>query len=141
MNKKILAAGSLKKRKRSLSDRYGDTVKVQIFADLFDVKDEEWKNAVEGRMGRLKLSLITEPEYADTAAAIFRSMKQYEEVDLINSKAIEESNPKADENSLYEAVEAKEEYVEACLKRYLGHIKKCHSIEELEQVRDGVTPD
>lgn len=126
---------------RSLSDRYGDTVKVQIFADLFDVKDEEWKNAVEGRMGRLKLSLITEPEYADTAAAIFRSMKQYEEVDLINSKAIEDSNPKADENSLYEAVEAKEEYVEACLKRYLGHIKKCHSIEELEQVRDGVTPD
>ena len=92
-------------------------------------------------MGRLKLSLITEPEYADTAAAIFRSMKQYEEVDLINSKAIEDSNPKADENSLYEAVEAKEEYVEACLKRYLGHIKKCHSIEELEQVRDGVTPD
>ena len=50
-------------------------------------------------------------------------MKQYEEVDLINSKAIEDSNPKADENSLYEAVEAKEEYVEACLKRYLGHIK------------------
>ena len=39
---------------RSLSDRYGDTVKVQIFADLFDVKDEEWKNAVEGRMGDRK---------------------------------------------------------------------------------------
>ena len=28
-----------------------------------------------------------------------------------------------------------------CLKRYLGHIIKCRSVEELEQVRDGVTPD
>ena len=45
------------------------------------------------------------------------------------------------ENSLYEAVETKEAYVDVCLKRYLGHIIKCHSVEELEQVKDGVTPD
>ena len=45
------------------------------------------------------------------------------------------------ENSLYEAVETKEAYVDVCLKRYLGHISKCHSVEELEQVKDGVTPD
>ena len=68
-------------------------------------------------------------------------MKQFEEVDLINSKAIEDSEPRAMENSLYEAVETKEAYVDVCLKRYLGHIIKCHSVEELEQVKDGVTPD
>lgn len=126
---------------RDLSDRYGETVKVQILADLFDVKDEEWKNAIEGRMGRLKFSLITEPRYAHTAAVIFRDMKQFEEVDLINSKAIADSQPKTMDNSLYEAVETKEKYVDECLKRYLGHIIKCRSVDELEQVRDGVTPD
>ena len=68
-------------------------------------------------------------------------MKQFEEVDLINSKAIADSEPRAMENSLYEAVETKEAYVDVCLKRYLGHISKCHSVEELEQVKDGVTPD
>ena len=68
-------------------------------------------------------------------------MKQFEEVDLINSKAIADSEPRAMENSLYEAVETKEAYVDVCLKRYLGHIIKCHSVEELEQVKDGVTPD
>ena len=31
--------------------------------------------------------------------------------------------------------------MDVCLKRYLGHIIKCHSVEELEQVKDGVTPD
>ena len=85
--------------------------------------------------------MITEPKFAHDAAAVFREMKQFEEVDLINSKAIEDSEPRAMENSLYEAVETKEAYVDVCLKRYLGHIIKCHSVEELEQVKDGVTPD
>lgn len=124
-----------------LSDRYGQTVKVQIFADLFDVQEEEWKNAIEGRMGRLKHSLITEPQYAHEAAVLFRNMKQYENVDLINSKAIADSKPDCMEGSLYEAVKTQEAYVDVCLKRYLGHIIKCRSVEELEQVRDGVTPD
>lgn len=126
---------------QQLSDRYGQTVKVQIFADLFDVQEEEWKNAIEGRMGRLKHSLITEPQYAHEAAVLFRNMKQYENVDLINSKAIADSKPDCMERSLYEAVKTQEAYVDVCLKRYLGHIIKCRSVEELEQVRDGVTPD
>lgn len=126
---------------QQLSDRYGQTVKVQIFADLFDVQEEEWKNAIEGRMGKLKHSLITEPQYAHEAAVLFRNMKQYENVDLINSKAIADSKPDCMEGSLYEAVKTQEAYVDVCLKRYLGHIIKCRSVEELEQVRDGVTPD
>lgn len=126
---------------RKLSDQYGRTVKVLILADLFDVQEEKWKNAIEGRMGRLKCSLITEPQFAHDAAKIFRSMKQFEEIDLINSAAIADSRPKAVENSLYEAVKTKAEYVDMCLKRYLGYIVKCHSVEELELVRDGVTPD
>lgn len=126
---------------QQLSDRYGQTVKVQIFADLFDVQEEEWKNAIEGRMGRLKHSLITEPQYAHEAAVLFRNMNQYENVDLINSKAIADSKPDCMEGSLYEAVKTQEAYVDVCLRRYLGHIIKCRSVEELEQVRDGVTPD
>lgn len=126
---------------RRLSDSYGRTIKVSILADMFDVRDKEWKNAVEGRMGRLKLSLVTEPKYAHEAAVIFRNLKKYEEVDLINTEAIGKSVPTAAEDSLYEAVETKLPYIDACLKRYLGRIIKCHSIEELERVKDGVTPD
>lgn len=124
-----------------LTDRYGRTIKVRIFADLFDVREEEWKNAAEGRLGRIKLSLITEPRYAHDAAVLFREMKQFEKVDLINSEAVVNSAPSVLQGSLYEAVETDEPYVDACLKRYLGHIVKCHTVEELEQVKDGVTPD
>lgn len=126
---------------RRLTDRYGRSIKVNIFADLFNVEDAEWKDAVEGRMGRLKLSLVTEPKYAHDAAALFREMKKYEEVDLINTDAIVKMNCSVDDNSLYEAVQTEIPYIDACLKRYLGRIQKCHTVDELERVRDGVTPD
>lgn len=126
---------------RRLTDRYGRLIKVNIFADLFNVEDAEWKDAVEGRMGRLKLSLVTEPKYAHDAAALFRGMKKYEEVDLINTDAIAKQNSSVEDNSLYEAVQTEIPYIDACLKRYLGRIQKCHTVEELERVRDGVTPD
>lgn len=132
------ARGALERR---LSDLYGRTVKVYIFADMFDVRDKEWKNAIEGRMGRLKLSLVTEPKYAHDAAEAFREMKKYEEIDLLHTDAIVKSAPTAEVNSLYEAVETTYPYIDACLKRYLGRTIKCHSIAELEQVRDGVTPE
>lgn len=125
----------------ALSDRYGRTIHVHILADLFDITDERWKNAVEGRLGRLKKSMITEPAYALDAAKIFRKMKRFEEADLINSAAIKRESPSADKNSLYEAVHTDMDYVDWCLKRYLGRIQKCETVEELDGVRDGVTPD
>ena len=126
---------------RKLSDSYGRTVKVHILADLFNVEDAVWKNAVEGRMGRMKCALVTEPKYARDAAVLFREMKKYEEVELIDTDALVRANAAVDDNALYEAVFTDVPYVDACLRRYLGRIQKCDTIEALEQVRDGVTPD
>ena len=44
-----------KLRCRDLSDRFGEPVKVQVFADMFDVQDEEWKNAIEGTYGQAQV--------------------------------------------------------------------------------------
>lgn len=124
-----------------LSNLYGKKVQVNVFADLFDVVDEEWKNAIEGRMGNLKYALVTEPEYAHNAAETLRDLKRFEEVTLINSNAIVRADKNVLPNSLYEAVTTTYDYVDACLKHYLGRIIKCRSVAELEKVREGVTPD
>lgn len=39
-----------------LRDRYGHPVPVAVFADLFDITDEKWKDAIEGRLGKTKYS-------------------------------------------------------------------------------------
>ena len=137
----------LKEAKRrlesELSTRYGKTVHVEVLADLFDVADEEWRNAIEGRLGRIKFALVVEPRYALDAANLFRQMKkvEFESVDLINTAAILRDKPEAEEHTLYQSVSTEIPYVDGCLKRYLGHIKKCDTVEELHEVRDGVTKD
>lgn len=129
--------------KEGLSDRYKKSVRVEILADLFDVTDEIWRDAVEGCLGRIKFALVTEPQYSMTAAEIFRGMKkkEYESVDLVHTEAVVRDQPKALPGSLYEAVTSEIPYVDECLKRYLGHIQKCGTVEELQQVRNGVTKD
>lgn len=47
-------------------------------------------------------------------------MKQFEDVDLINSKAIMDSEPKAMDGSLYEAVDTKENMWMSVSKDILG---------------------
>lgn len=132
-----------RKIKEALSDRYGRTIQVEILADLFDITDEEWRNAIEGRMGRMKFGLVVEPRYALEAAEIFRKIKrkEYESVDLINTDAILKDAQKALPGTLYDAVNTEIPYVDFCLKRYLGSIRKCSSVEELQQVQQGVTKD
>ena len=156
LNEKKRLADDMKHNRKSYSDRLrdarkflearlqakkGKSARVFVLADLFDVKDRDWKDAVEGRMGRLKFSLITEPQYAHEAAELFRRMKNFREIDLIDSEAICKSPSRVRENSLYETVETGEEYVDICLRHYLGGIIKCSSVEELRAARNGVTTD
>lgn len=132
-----------RKLQEELSARYGRAIAVEVFADLFDITDDAWRNAIEGRLGRIKYGLVVEPRYALEAANIFRGMKrrEYETVDLINTAAIQRDEPQAMEQTLYDAIKTDIPYVDLCLKRYLGHIKKCETVEELHEVRDGVTQD
>ena len=135
----------LRKARAALEERlqytYGKQAKVFIFADLFDVQDAEWKNAVEARLGKLRFAMITEPQYALEAAKQFRKLTRYEHVDLINSETLMQSEPKVKEHSLYETVYSEKDYVDACLKRFLGAIIKCETEEELVQAGNGVTKD
>ena len=39
-----------RKLQEELSARYGRTISVEVFADLFDITDEAWRNAIEGRL-------------------------------------------------------------------------------------------
>ena len=130
-----------KKLEILLNNIYHDRVKVSVFADLFDVTDDEWKNAIEGRLGRVKYGLVVAPEYALEAARLFREMKTFEGIQLINTAAIKRDMPQTREGSLYEAVHAEADYADLCLKQYLGRVMKCRTVEELHEVRDGVTPD
>ncbi len=135
----------LKEARQALEDALfretGKKCRVSILADTFDVKDARWREALEGRLGRVKYSLVTPPSFSHRAAVLFRDMKEYENVDLLHVENILKDGPQVKEGSLYETVETDIDYVDGCLRHFLGRVIRCETVEELEQVREGVTAD
>ena len=126
-----------------LREKHGKFINVQILADLLDVKDEKWHNAIEGYMGNNKLLLIVEPEYARDAMEIYRQMdkKKFCRASVLDTEKVMEDSHQVRENSLAEEIGAKEAYVKEYIRFFLGNVIKCETIDELRDCRIGITPD
>ena len=126
-----------------LHERCGKFVNVHILADLLDVKDERWHNAVEGYLGNNKLQLIVEPKYARAAMDIYQEMdtKRFFRAAVLDTEKLTKDKHQVQPGALAEVVKAKEAYVQEYINFFLGNVKKCESLDELRECRIGVTPD
>ena len=126
-----------------LHERCGKFVNVHILADLLDVKDERWHNAVEGYLGNNKLQLIVEPKYARAAMDIYQEMdtKRFFRAAVLDTEKLTKDKHQVQPAALAEVVKAKEAYVQEYINFFLGNVKKCESLDELRECRIGVTPD
>lgn len=128
---------------RGLLERCGKNIPVRIFSDLLDIKDETWRNAIEGYLAWNKLSLIVEPAYVKQALEVYETLdkKKYWRVALVDTEKLMEQEYHAREQALAEEIEAKEPYVVAYVNFLLGNVMKCASVEQLRRCRIGVTAD
>lgn len=126
-----------------LHERCKKFVNVQILADLLEIKDERWQNAIEGYMGNNKLLLIVEPAYAKIAMDIYQEMdkKKFFRASVLDTERVSREAHPARKGSLAEEVRAKEPYVQAYVDFFLGNVIKCETVEELRESKIGVTPD
>lgn len=126
-----------------LHERCGKFVNVHILADLLDVKDERWHNAVEGYLGNNKLQLIVEPKYAKAAMDIYQEMdtKRFFRAAVLDTEKLTKDKHQVQPGALAEVVKAKEAYVQEYINFFLGNVKKCESLDELRECKIGVTPD
>ena len=126
-----------------LQERCGRLVPVQILADLLDVRDEKWHNAIEGYMGNNKLLLVVEPNYVKDAMEIYQGMdkKRFSRAAVLDTEKVLSSDKKAKAGSLAEELLAKEEYVRAYIDFFLGNVIKCDGIDELREQTIGITAD
>ncbi len=126
-----------------LHERCGKFVNVQILADLLELKDERWQNAVEGYMGNNKLLLIVEPAYAKTAMDIYQEMdkKKFFRASVLDTEKVSEEPHPVRKGALAEEVRAKEPYVQAYIDFFLGNVMKCENVEELRRCKIGITQD
>lgn len=121
-------------------ERRGIHSTVYILAELLEITDEKWINAVEGYFNKQKFYLIVEPNYYDVALEVYdRKRKQIHTAGIINTKRI----PLEDEvnnNSLAYVVKSENRYAKAYANYLLGRVVRCETVNELENYDIAITP-
>ncbi len=126
-----------------LTQKYGTNVQVDILADIIEVADSKWQNAVEGYMANNKLSLIVSPEYSKAAIEIYDSMdaKRFHKVSVIDSERVMKASRTVLDDSLANEVVSDVDYAKAYVDFLMGSVVKCGKIDELRQNKNAITPD
>ncbi len=121
----------------------GKTVEAEVLADLLEVKNDEWRNAVEGYLGNNKLLLTVEPRYAKAAMEIYKGLdpKKYYRVAVLDTERVMAEVQEVQKGALAEEVEASRDYAQAYIDFQLGKVIKCESVEELRSHRIGITKE
>lgn len=128
---------------RRLFEETGRSVDVHVLADLLDVKDDQWRSAVEGYLGSQKLSLVVPPKYAAAALNIYGELdkKEFYNVAVLDTEKISKGQHKVLTDALSEEVAVREPYMQPYLDLLLGKVIKCRTMEELRRCAVGITPD
>lgn len=120
-------------------DKLGISSKVHILADLLEISDTKWQNAVEGYLNTQKFHIIVEPDYYDIATQVYdRYKSRIHTVAVVNTAKLKtELIP--DENTLACIVKSQNRYAYAYICQILGKVVMCSDVSELKNYHSAVT--
>ncbi|QSO49245.1 ATP-binding protein [Alicyclobacillus mengziensis] len=122
----------------------GLSAKVNIFAELLDIRDPVWQKAIEGYLHTQRFYLLVPPEAFSQALRIYDDTKQSQrlfDVGLVDIAKIMDEKPRAMIGSLAEEVITDNPYARAYADYLLGHVMKCDHVDELRNHRTSITRD
>ena len=122
-------------------EKRGLRQRVHILAELLEIIDEKWTNAVEGYMNNQKFYLIVEPDSYDIAIEVYQRMKsKIHTAGIVNTRKIPMER-EVDNTSLAYVVKSENRYAKAYANYLLGRVTRCEDIHELENYKIAITPD
>lgn len=134
------------KLKNAISDglkkKYGKIIPVNFLADMVEITDEEWHDAVEGYFNTQRMNIIVPPQYFMDAYEIYKLVRvdgNIHEYAVVDLERVYECNSKAVPNNLAEVVKSDDKYVQAYINYLLGKVTRCYSDDKLRDFRTSVT--
>lgn len=125
-----------------LYKKYGHTVNVDFFADLIDITDDEWHNAVEGYLNTQRMNLIIEPEYFRDAYNIYKE-KRHEigayEYRIVDCDKVLKANRNIVQDSLSDVVSSDNIYAKAYAEYLMGSVTRCYDDKKIREHKRSVT--
>lgn len=126
-----------------LYSKYNYEVKVEVLADLIDVKDKSWKNAIEAYMNTQKLYLLVESQYYEDALSIYINLDKdkYYAAGVIDVEKISRLNKIIKINSLAEEIYTDNNYAKIYTDFLLGNVIKCENKNEIRNYHTAITKE
>lgn len=117
------------------------TSNVYYLAELLEVSDARWQNAVEGYLGNQKFYLLVEPEYYNIALEVYnRQRKHIHSAGIVNTRKL----PKildCDNKTLAYVVDSENRYAKSYANYILGRVFRCDDVKEFENYDIAINPD
>lgn len=112
---------------------------VRIFADLLEISDNNWQNAVEGYLNTQRFNIIVEPQYYDIAAEVYdRCRKDIHTAALINTAKLK-TDYIISEKSLASVIKSDDRYAMAYVNYLLGKVVMCENVHDLKNHDTAIT--
>ncbi len=127
-----------------LKEKFNKEIPVEIYADLVDIKDLSWSNAIEGFLGNQRFSLFVAPRYYIDAYKIFRRLLEQQRlygIALIDQEKIIDRDFEADDGSLATEIITDHDGARAYTNFLIGRLHKSATIEEARDSGNGITKE
>lgn len=130
--------------KQKLEEKFNEKVDVQILADLLEIKNIKWKNAIECYINHQMFYFIIEPKYYEEASRIYREIareNKYYSFGIVDIENIQKLHIQIEKYSLAEEIETTNKFAEIYINYLLGKVIKCEKVEELRKFKTAITSD
>ena len=130
--------------KEELKRKFNKDIDVEIYADLVDINDLSWSNAIEAFLYNQKFNLFVAPKYYLDAYKFLKeilSELNYYRTSLVDQEKLIERNFNCEPNSLAEEILTSHEGARAYSNFLIGRLHKSSSIEECRNSGNGITKD
>lgn len=125
-----------------LSRRYNKEINFRPFADLIEVNDETWRNALEGYLGGQRFDIIGDPKYFDEALEIYDKVKFEKKiygVGLVNTGKLT-SFDTTKEGTLAAKLDSEYKYARLYANMLLNNVYCVMEANELKNYSRSITP-
>jgi len=126
-----------------LTEKYQKKIEPAIFADLIEIKNAKWQNAIEGYLHTQKFYLIIEPQYFLDALKVYDDYKfthNIYDIGLVDIEKVMALEPKIQAESLAQEIESEDPLARAYADYLLGQVIKCENVKDLRKFKTAITP-
>jgi len=122
---------------------YNYDINVHIFAEICEIKNQEWADTIEIFLGNRRFNLIVEPRHFDQALQIYSRIKDRYRlygIGLVNTKQISKYTS-YEKNSLASIIDSENTDARAYINYTCGNVIMCDNAMELEKYSTSITND